>query len=144
MTDIFPSPHFIMLQRFLPDGPKKSTMHYQIFRNKNSTEEEFQLIHQLYKKVVGEDKVLCELAQRNLNAEIFVNGEMHPRLEKGPLFFQKVVRKVIREHWEREKAAKREIWPARQQLPSSATVSTEDAEMCSSLSCRVDESGLAW
>src|ERR1700744_6305073 len=133
-----------MLQRFLPDGPKKSTMHYQIFRNKNSTDEEFQLIHQLYKKVVGEDKALCELAQRNLNAEIFVNGEMHPRLEKGPLFFQKVVRKVIREHWEREKAAKKEIWPARQQLPGEAAMSEDDALMCDSLVCRNDDAGLVW
>ena len=133
-----------MLQRFLPAGPKNSTMHYQIFRNKNSTEEDFQLIHQLYKKVVGEDKVLCELAQKNLNAEVFVNGEMHPRLEKGPLFFQKVTRKIIREHFERENTAKKEIWPARQLLPTSAALSSEDADLCSGLSCRTNEEGLAW
>lgn len=133
-----------MLQRFLPDGPKKSTMHYQIFRNKNSTDEQFRLISELYDKVVREDKVLCELAQRNLNAEIFVSGEMHPRLEKGPLFFQRVARKTIREHWEREKAAKKEIWPARQQLPSSAVLNNDDAELCSGLSCQTNEAGLAW
>lgn len=119
-------------------------MHYQIFRNKNSSEEQFQAIHQLYAKVVSEDKVLCELAQKNLNAEIFVNGEMHPRLEKGPLFFQKVVRKVIREHWEREKLAKKEIWPARQQLPGTAGESEDDAQMCSSLSCHEGNAGIAW
>ena len=133
-----------MLQRFLPNGPKKSSMHYQIFRNKNSTNEQFELIHKLYAKVVSEDKILCELAQKNLNAEIFVNGEMHPRLEKGPLFFQQVTRKIIREHYEREKTAKKEVWPARQQLPSAASMSSEDAEICSSLSCRVNEEGLAW
>lgn len=138
------SPHFIMLQRFLPDGPKRSTMHYQIFRNRNSTDEQFQLISQLYNKVVSEDKILCELAQKNLNAEIFVSGEMHPRLEKGPLFFQQVARNVIREHFEKEKAAKKEIWPARQQLPSTAVHNTEDAELCSSLSCQTNEAGLAW
>ncbi|RVX69768.1 hypothetical protein B0A52_06413 [Exophiala mesophila] len=137
-------PHFIMLQRFLPHGPKKSSMHYQIFRNKDSTEEQFRLIADLYNKVVGEDKVLCELAQRNLNAEIFVNGEMHPRLEKGPLYFQKVNRTVIREHFDREKAAGREIWPARQQLPSGAVTSNEDVELCSSLSCQSKEGGLDW
>ena len=119
-------------------------MHYQIFRNKDSTEEQFRLIADLYNKVVGEDKVLCELAQRNLNAEIFVNGEMHPRLEKGPLYFQKVNRTVIREHFDREKAAGREIWPARQQLPSGAVTSNEDVELCSSLSCQSKEGGLDW
>lgn len=133
-----------MLQRFLPKGPKSSTMHYQIFRNKHSSEEDFQLIHQLYKRVVGEDKVLCELAQKNLNAGIFVNGQMHPRLEKGPLYFQKVARETIREHLKREEEAKREIWPAQQQLPSTAEVSLDDIELCSGLGCETSQSSLAW
>ena len=111
-----------MLQRFLPNGPTSSSMQYQIFRNKHSSEEDFQLINQMYRRIVGEDKVLCELAQRNLNAGIFVNGELHPRLEKGPLYFQKVARETIQAHFEREKAANQEIWPARQNLPSTAMV----------------------
>ena len=119
-------------------------MQYQIFRNKHSSEEDFQLVHQLYKRVVGEDKILCELAQKNLNAGIFVNGQMHPRLEKGPLYFQKVAREAIKEHVEREKAAKREIWPARQQLPSTAGVSLEDVELCSGLACETNQTSLAW
>jgi len=119
-------------------------MHYQIFRNTNSSEEQFQLIHQLYKRVVGEDKVLCELAQKNLDAGIFVNGEMHPRLEKGPLHFQKVARETIREHFEREKAAKRPIWPARQKLQSTSGVSKDDEELCSGLTCQTNQSELAW
>ena len=119
-------------------------MEYQIFRNKNSSEEDFQLINQMYRRIVGEDKALCELAQKNLNAGIFVNGELHPRLEKGPLYFQKVAREVIREHYEREKAAKKEIWPARQNLPGSAAVSKEDAELCSGLACHTNQEGLAW
>lgn len=119
-------------------------MHYQIFRNKNSPEEDFQRIHRLYAKVVSEDKVLCELSQRNLNAGVFVNGQMHPRLEKGPLYFQQRARKVIREHAEREKAANQEIWPARQALPGDATVSMEDVELCTGLSCQPNQVGLAW
>ena len=90
-------------------------MHYQIFRNRNSSEEDFQRIHQLYKQVVSEDKVLCELAQNNLNAGIFVNGEMHPRLEKGPLAFQEKQRRVIREHFKREQVLEKAIWPVKQQ-----------------------------
>lgn len=133
----------MMLQRFLPHGPTSSSMQYQIFRNKNSSEEDFQLIHQMYKRIVGEDKVLCELAQKNLNAGIFVNGELHPRLEKGPLYFQKVNREVIRAHYEREKAAKKEIWPARQNLPGTAGVSQEDEELCSGI-CGTNQEGLAW
>ncbi|EXJ72897.1 cytochrome P450 oxidoreductase [Cladophialophora psammophila CBS 110553] len=137
-------PHFIMLQRFLPKGPRSSSMHYQIYRNKNSSEVDFQRIHQLYAKVVSEDKVLCELTQKNLNAGIFVNGQMHPRLEKGPLYFQQRDREAIREHVEREKAAKQEIWPAQQHLPVEAVVSKEDLELCSGLSCQPEQAGLVW
>lgn len=138
------SPHFIMLQRFLPNGPKSSSMHYQIYRNKNSSGEDFQRIHQLYAKVVAEDKILCELSQKNLNAGIFVNGQMHPRLEKGPLYFQQRAREAIREHAEREQAAKQEIWPAQQSLPADAAVSKEDVELCSGLSCQSNQTSLAW
>lgn len=128
-----------MLQRFLPKGPSKSAMQYQIFRNKNSTDEQFNLIANLYAKVVSEDKGLCEAAQRNLNAGIFINGEMHPRLEKGPLFFQKVARETIWAHVKRERAEKREIWPARQNLPASATVSKDDVDLCTGLACSNQE-----
>ncbi|RMZ83891.1 hypothetical protein DV737_g1445, partial [Chaetothyriales sp. CBS 132003] len=116
-------PHYIMLQRFLPGGPSKSAMNYQIFRNKNSTDKEFKLISDLYAQVVSEDKVLCEAVQRNLNQGLFMNGELHPRLEKGPLYFQKKNREVIKAHIELEKAAKQQIWPARHNLPTSASTS---------------------
>ena len=134
----------MMLQRFLPHSPTSSSMHYQIFRNKNSTEEDFQLISQMYARIVSEDKVLCELAQKNLNARIFINGELHPRLEKGPLYFQAVAREVVRTHYEKERVAKREIWPARRALPGEAVVSREDEELCEGLACRTDQNGLVW
>lgn len=144
LLTIMSRPHFIMLQRFLPHGPKSSSMHYQIYRNKNSPREDFDRIHKLYAKVVSEDKVLCELSQKNLNAGIFVNGQMHPRLEKGPLYFQHRAREVIREHAEREKKAKREIWPAQQNLPADASVTKEDVELCSGLACQETTTELAW
>ena len=98
----------------------------------------------MYMRIVGEDKVLCELAQKNLNAGIFVNGEMHPRLEKGPLYFQKVARDTIRAHVNREKDAKQEIWPARQRLPPTAAVSKEDEDLCSGLACQPNQEVMAW
>lgn len=134
-----------MLQRFLPLGPSSSSMQYQIFRNKNSSEKDFRLIADMYARVVSEDKGLCELVQRNLNAGIFSNGELHPRLEKGPLYFQKVNREVIKAHVEREKAAKMEIWPARQKMPNSAIVSKEDEMLCTGLACNpVNQTALVW
>lgn len=138
-----------MIQRFVPDGPTKSSMRYEVYKNKHSTEQQFQLVNQIYKRIMAEDKYLCDLAQKNLNAGVFINGEMHPRLEKGPLHFQKNVRDSVTAHFALEQAAKQEIWPARQQMPNTATgtVSKKDIEFCAGLpSCQTSQQqvGLAW
>lgn len=121
-------------------------MQYQVFRNKNATDEQFDLVNQIYKRIMSEDKYLCDLAQKNLSAGVFVNGELHPRFEKGPLFFQKVVRDTVTEHYAREQTAKQEIWPARQKLPQEATISKKDIDFCASLECpaTVNQEGLVW
>lgn len=121
-----------------------SSMRYEVFRNKNSSEEDFQLVNQIYKRIMSEDKYLCDLTQRNLNAGVFVNGEMHPRMEKGPLYFQKFVRDTVMAHYKREQGVKQEIWPARQALPSTAMVSKEDIDFCSGLACQTNQEVLAW
>lgn len=134
----------MMIQKFLPTSPTKSTMHYEIFRNKNSSDSDFKLISEMYARVMSEDKVLCTRAQENLNAGVFVNGEMHPRCEKGPLYFQSTVREMITSHYQEEKSLGMEIWPARQKLPESAQVSKEDIEMCDSLDCGTQREVLVW
>jgi hypothetical protein len=134
----------MMIQKFVPFAPGRSSMRYEIFRNKHSSEEDFQLISQMYKRIMAEDKVLCDLAQRNINAGVFINGEMHPKMEKGPLFFQKRVRETVFEHHAREKAAGGEIWPSRQTLPSTAQASLEDVEFCSGLACSTNAEALVW
>ncbi|KAL1869329.1 hypothetical protein Daus18300_005541 [Diaporthe australafricana] len=141
------TPNFFFIQRFIPHSASRSTMSYQVFRNKDATEESFQLVNQMYKRIMSEDKVLCDAAQRNVNAGVFVNGEMHPRMEKGPLFFQNLCREAVIEHWNREKAAKKEIWPARQTFGNyNADAAEKDITFCSGLSCStLDEKGpLAW
>jgi len=143
-TSMNVSPHFFFMQRFEPHGPTSSTMRYEVYRNKNSSEEDFQLINNMYKRIMSEDKVLCEAAQKNLNAGVFINGEMHPTMEKGPLYFQKSCRDVVVAHHKREQAAKREIWPARQTLPDQATISQKDIDFCSGLACQTNQEGLAW
>jgi len=119
-------------------------MRYEVYRNKSSSEEDFQLINQIYKRIMSEDKVLCEAAQRNINAGVFINGELHPKLEKGPLFFQQSCRDAVMAHHKREQAAKHEIWPARQSLPETASVSQKDIEFCSGLACQTKQEVLAW
>lgn len=126
------SPHFFFIQRFVPGSPVKSVMKYEVYRNKNSSDEDFNVINEMYKRIMSEDKVLCTNAQKNLNAGIFVNGEMHPELEKGPLFFQKTVREIVTAHWKKEQQAGREIRPAQQVI---ASASQSDANFCTAVDC---------
>ncbi|KAG8672521.1 hypothetical protein FPOAC2_05916 [Fusarium poae] len=118
------SPHFFMIQRFVPHSPTRSTMRYEFFRNKNSSDEDFTLITELYKRVMSEDKYLCANAQKNVNAGVFINGEMHPEMEQGPLFFQQNVRAALQEHHKKEQEAGKEIWPAQQEVPTT-TINTK-------------------
>lgn len=133
------------MQRFIPSGPSNTSIQYEVYRNKNVSEESFQLVNQMYKRVMTEDKALCTAAQKNLNTGVFVNGEMHPKMEKGPLYFQQLVRETVTEFRKREQVAKQEIWPARQQLPDAAVaVSADDVEFCSGLVCQTGQDSLAW
>lgn len=123
------------MQRFVPSGPTRSVMRYEVYRNKNSSDADFEVISAMYKRIMSEDKELCTRAQKNLSAGVFVNGEMHPRMEKGPLFFQHKCRELVTSHHKRESDAEREIWPARQQLPLTASVSEKDIDFCSAVNC---------
>lgn len=126
-------------------GPTNTLILYEVYRKKSSSDEDFHTIDSIYKRIMTEDKYLCNLTQKNLNSGVFVNGELHPTMEKGPLYFQQAVREVVQAHHKREQLAKQEIWPARQQLPSAAVVSGRDIEFCSGLACQpTTQEGLAW
>lgn len=137
-----------MIQRFVPSSAQTCSMQYQVFRNKHSSDEDFERVNQIYKRVMSEDKVLCDAAQRNLNGGVFVNGELHPQKEMGPLYFQKLVREAVTEHHAREQLLKSEIWPAKQTLPATAPSSKRsfaDAAFCAGLApCQASNSQLVW
>jgi phenylpropionate dioxygenase-like ring-hydroxylating dioxygenase large terminal subunit len=106
------SPHFFFMQRFVPTSPTSCDMLYEVYRNKSSDDKDFQLINEMYKRIMSEDKYLCVEAQKNLSTGVFVNGLLHPHMEKGPLYFQSVVRDNLMEHFDREQRAGAQIWPA--------------------------------
>ncbi len=132
------------MQKFMPTGPTTSLIYYEVYRNKHSSEQDFQTINTMYKRIMTEDKGLCNLAQKNLEAGVFINGELHPHMEKGPLYFQKYCRDTVTEWHKREKAAKQEIWPARQKMPNSAGMVQEDIDFCNGLSCSDKNEQLSW
>lgn len=57
-------------------------MEYEVYRNNDATDEAFTSISDFFKVVLKEDKDLCNGAQKNLQAGIFLNGELHPHAEK--------------------------------------------------------------
>lgn len=124
------SKHFMMIQKFMPRGPSETQIEYEIYRNKNSSEEDFHLIADMYARVMAEDKALCTNAQQNLG--VYTSGELHPRWEKGPLHFQQSIRDMIYEHVEKEKKAGEEIWPARQ------VVENKDEALCRGLTSNLE------
>ena len=137
-------PNYIMLQRFVPHSAQKTTMHYQIFCSKNASDKLFKLINELYYQVMSEDKALCAGAHKNLARGVFVNGQMHPRLESASLHFQSRTRDIVKAHAKREKSAGRQIWPARQ-AQNDDPVSKEDEEFCAGLACQEgSQQVLAW
>ncbi|KAI8300286.1 Carnitine monooxygenase oxygenase subunit [Colletotrichum sp. SAR11_59] len=140
------TPDFMYIMRCVPVSAAQTKMEYEVYRNKNSTEEEFTSISEFFKQVLREDKDLCNGAQRNLNAGIFVNGELHPRVEKGPLFFQQVTRDLVVSHRQKEVNEGGEIWPATPRHEVSKKTD-EDVSFCKGLDCiaspeRIE--GLAW
>ena len=124
-----------MLQRFLPQSPRKTKMHYQIFRNKKSTQELFDKVNILYKQVMSEDKALAAGVQRNMDRRLFVNGQMHPRVESGALHQQAKMREAVKEHAADEQAAGRQIWPAAH-VQTTDVVTKDDEDFCAGLSCK--------
>ncbi|KAK3197418.1 hypothetical protein GRF29_216g130313 [Pseudopithomyces chartarum] len=136
---------FIMVQKFLPQGPNQSKMAYEIYRHKNSTEEAFKAISEPYNRVMHEDKVLCMGQQMNLDRGVFTNGFLHPKWEKAPIFFQSAVREAVTEHYEREKREGREVWPAKQKVKGpGADISAKDEAICEGLGCGMQREILAW
>ena len=76
------SPFFFYIMRCIPISAAQCLMEYEVFRHNDATDEQFHEIDAFFKQVLKEDKDLCNNAQRNLNAGIFMNGQLHPRNEK--------------------------------------------------------------
>ncbi|ETS85618.1 hypothetical protein PFICI_03643 [Pestalotiopsis fici W106-1] len=103
---------FFYMMRCIPVSSGKTKMEYDVFRRNDTTDEDFARINDFYKQVLQEDKDLCNGTQKNLEAGIFINGQLHPEKEKGPLFFQKTVRELVMAHRKHEETLGHDVWPA--------------------------------
>lgn len=130
-------PHAFFIQRFVPVSPTTSIVRYESYRNKNSNDADFELMKSTLKHIMSENNSLLERRQKDLNSTAYFSGEHGLQMNNGPSGLQKMVRDTLVEHLQREERAKKEIWPARQTLPNTASVSEQDLQFCSNLSCHV-------
>ncbi|KAJ2967804.1 hypothetical protein NQ176_g9491 [Zarea fungicola] len=140
------TPFFFFIQRCVPVSATQTHMEYEVYRHNDATDEEFTEISDFFKNIMREDKDLCNGAQKNLNGGIFLNGELHPRVEKGPLFFQMLTRNLVTNHHDDEQTAGAEIWPAVPKHRMSETMQ-KDVDLCNKLDCGVNglaSAELAW
>ncbi|OHW98176.1 rieske 2fe-2s family protein [Colletotrichum incanum] len=114
----------------------KTRIENEVYRSHNATDVEFAAINAFYKQVLEEDRQLCVGAQENLNAGVFISGELHPDKEKGPIHFQNIVREEVMAHRQKEvNQGGREIWPATPQPYGNLTMGKlgNDEAFCSEL-----------
>ncbi|KAJ5572371.1 Aromatic-ring-hydroxylating dioxygenase alpha subunit, partial [Penicillium sp. DV-2018c] len=126
-------PDLFIIQRFVPTSPTTCSIRYEIYRGKSSSDEDFMLINEVHKRTMTEANGRCGEVQRNLDSGVFVSDEGPLQIEKSLVPFQVIVHDLIVAHQKREEDAGEEIWPARQRLPSEATVSKDDMDFCSKL-----------
>lgn len=88
-------PDGMNVERFLPDGPRRTRVVYQYFFRPGvepaSSDESTRMSAQL----MDEDRAICEAVQRNLEAGVYDTGELSPRHEAGVAAFQDLVRAAM-------------------------------------------------
>ncbi|KAJ4989327.1 Rieske domain-containing protein [Stagonosporopsis vannaccii] len=113
---------FMVLEKVLPQGPDRTNKHYEIYRHKDCSDEEWKTISDAYV-----DAAMVEKSN-----------------ESVPILFQNILRVAITEHYKQEKAAGREIWPSRPVHSASTDQADEDEAICAGLTCGPQKEVLAW
>ncbi|KAJ5382631.1 Rieske iron-sulfur domain-containing protein [Penicillium concentricum] len=140
------SKHFFYMMFIVPTSATTSRMRYEVYRNKNSSEEEFTKEIDFFKQVENEDKYLGTNAQKGLNSDTYNAGPLHPYMEHAVKYFESLVRSTLKSHVEEEKSLGKEIWPARRKL-SNAQLDEDEAfcrGVCESAKATSGNGALAW
>lgn len=119
--------------RCVPTSATTCSMEYEVYRHKDASDKDFEEIDGFFKRVLGEDKWLCNHTQASLSAGVYVSGRLHSEYESGPLYFQELVKAAVLEHSKEEKKLGKEVWPAAQTVTGDKV--TKELEFCSGLAC---------
>lgn len=120
--------------RVLPMSAGHTILQYDIYTKKGLADAEKKEFVDFLQLVELEDFNLCQLTQKNLNQGIYNSGFLHPKKERGVLFYQGLVRDMVKEHLALEDAKGGPINPAFLGGSDNADVQ-ELNELCSKLEC---------
>lgn len=132
--------------RVLPIAPSHTILQYDIYTKKGLDEETKKEFVDFLQLVELEDFNLCELTQKNLNQGVYTSGYLHPLKERGVLYYQGVVRDMVKEHFKLEEEAGHPINPAFVGKKNMNKDVQELDEICNKLECGSDKSSseLLW
>ncbi|CAK7892215.1 hypothetical protein CAAN1_01S09032 [[Candida] anglica] len=138
------SPAYYTL-RVLPISATETLLHYDVYTKKGLSEEKQKEFIDFLQLIELEDFNLCEQTQKNLNQGVYGTGFLHPTKERGVLFYQGLVRDMVKEHFAAEQKAGKQINPA---FVGNATTESalELEEICNKLDCSTEktEQKLDW
>ncbi|TID28383.1 hypothetical protein CANINC_002561 [Pichia inconspicua] len=120
--------------RVLPITAKHTILQYDIYTKKGLSEEKKKEFVDFLQQVEIEDFDLCEATQKNLNNGIYTTGYLHPTKEQGVLYYQGLVRDMVKKHYEMEQNAGHVINPAA--LTAMHNAEAEELErICQGIEC---------
>lgn len=119
--------------RVLPITSTRTILQYDIYTKKGLEDAGKKEFVDFLQQVELEDYDLCVLTQKNLNQGIYKTGVLHPGHENGVLYYQGLVRDMVKEHYDLEVANGGPIDPA--SLKSAGEGDDELEGICKSLEC---------
>lgn len=132
------------MMQIVPVNATTCTMRYEFYKSTKCSVADFQADMDFYKQVEGEDKILANNTQANLNTNTYVAGPLHPNVEEAVAYFETLIRRVLKEHAAMEKVVGKQVWPARRGL--GTTQENEDEAFCRGLceTANGTDGELAW
>ncbi|ODV96056.1 hypothetical protein PACTADRAFT_40911 [Pachysolen tannophilus NRRL Y-2460] len=122
--------------RVLPITATHTILQYDIFTKKGLADDKKKEFVDFLQLVELEDFNLCELTQKNLNEGVYSTGYLHPKKENGVLFYQKIVKEMVKEHWAKEKEAGKPINPAYVGGKKQSDEAAELEDFCKEVECQ--------
>lgn len=132
--------------RVLPIGPSETVLQYDIYTKKGLPKSEAKEFIDFLQLVELEDFNLCVLTQKNLSQGIYNSGYLHPTKEKGVLYYQGVVRDMVKLHFALEEKRNGIVNPASFAGGAVNSSVQELNDLCDKLECGSSEgkSDMEW